>query len=164
MADEATAKAVLDVLETAFRCTNARTYEGGRRLQPTGGQFVGDPAGAPAGMPATQLADLGFHLRRKARGTAPRAPGAIQQTGHALLLEPPPPAVQRLTRGAVPGRDLTDRVPTEHLADSPVAVLGQLLNIHVTDGSSPAASMAGGWRTFSRTCQPCPEHKRSSIS
>jgi hypothetical protein len=30
MADEATTKAVLDVLEAAFRCTNAQAYDGGR--------------------------------------------------------------------------------------------------------------------------------------
>lgn len=67
-----------------------------RRLQPAAGQLVGDPAGTPPGMPAAQLADLGLNLGGQARGTVPRPAGAIQQTGHALLLEPPPPAVQGL--------------------------------------------------------------------
>ena len=100
------------------------------RFQPAAGQLVRDPAGTPPEMPAAQLADLGFHLGGQARGTVPRSPGAIQQAGHALLLEPAPPAVQRLTRGAIPGRDLTDRRPAEHLTNSPVTVLGQLLRIH----------------------------------
>ncbi|ALM37697.1 hypothetical protein SFR_1082 [Streptomyces sp. FR-008] len=115
-----------------------------RRLQPAAGQLVGDPAGTPSGMPTAQLADLGLNLGGQARGTVPRPAGAIQQTGHALLLEPPPPAVQGLARGAVPGRDLTDRRPDEHFADSPVAVLGQLLYIHDSDGSTPAAPAVGG--------------------
>jgi hypothetical protein len=81
-------------------------------------------------MPAAQLADLGLHLGGQARGAVPRASGAVQQTGHALLLEPPPPGVQGLTRGAVPGGDLPDRRPAEYLADGPVSVLSQLLYIH----------------------------------
>src|SRR4051794_7777676 len=133
------------------------------RLQPAAGQLVGDPAGTPPGMPAARLADLGLNLGGQARGTVPRPAGAVQQTGDALPFEPAPPAVQGLARGAVPGRDLTDQRPAEHFADSPVAVLGQLLYIHDSDGSTPAAPAAGGQRTFGRTCQPCPEYRRSSI-
>lgn len=88
-------------------------------------------------MQAAQLVDLGLDLGGQARGTVPWSAGAIQQTRHTFLLEPPSPAVQGLARDAVSGRDLTDRRPAEHFADSPIAVLGQPLYIHDSDGSTP---------------------------
>lgn len=105
-----------DLSGTLFTAAD-RTAWGRKRL--TGVACPGPGAGAG-----------GFNLCSEAGGAVPRTPRAVQEAGHAFLLEPSPPVVQRLTRGAVPGRDLTDRRPTEHLADSPVAVLGQLLYIH----------------------------------
>jgi hypothetical protein len=65
-------------------------------------------------MPAAQLADLGLNLGGQARGTVPRPAGAIQQTGHALLLEPPPPAVQGLARGSLPLSQVRSPTPGIH--------------------------------------------------
>jgi hypothetical protein len=109
------------------------------------------PVDGGPGMPATQRADLGFNLGRQARGAVPRPPGAIQEARHALLLEPPSPAVQSLTRGALPGCDLTDWRPAEHLADSPVAVLGQLLYIH--DHRAKHPGLSGGTGVAGRSAE-----------
>ena len=55
-------------------------------------QLVHQPPGAPPRVLASQLAHQRLDLGRQPVRAGPRAPGAVGQPRHALLLEPAPPA------------------------------------------------------------------------